>query len=81
LVGLEDNVLTVSFPKNFSLHKESLEARGNREFIEKTMSELLHAQVRINFILSEEVQEVQDDTHPFIKSALDAFKARVIKEN
>jgi len=81
LVSLEDNLLTISFPKNFSLHKESLETRGNREFIEKTMAEILHAHVKVNFILSEEIQEPQDDNPPFIKSALDAFKARVIKEN
>jgi len=81
LVSLEDNLLTISFPKNFSLHKESLETRGNREFIEKTLAEILHSHVKVNFILSEEIQEAQDEHPPFIKSALDAFKARVIKEN
>ncbi len=81
IVGLENNTLTISFPKNFSLHKESLETRSNREIIEGAFLEILHAPVKVNFVLSEERQELEDDSRPFIKSALDAFKARVIKES
>jgi DNA polymerase-3 subunit gamma/tau len=81
LVNLENNILTISFPKNYSLHKESLENKENREIIEKILFDLLQAHIKINFILSEEIQEEQNDNHPFIKSALTAFKARVIKED
>ncbi|MBM3246678.1 MAG: DNA polymerase III subunit gamma/tau [Candidatus Omnitrophica bacterium] len=80
-VKLANNVLTVAFPKNYSLHKESLETRENKAVIEKTVSELLNAQMRVNFILSQETAVREDGSdNPFIKSALDAFKGRVIRE-
>jgi len=76
------NTLTVSFPKNYSLHKESLEEKDNRDLVEKIISELCHAQIRLNFIL---VAQAKHDhsahDHPFIKSALEMFGGRVVKED
>ena len=80
-VKLEKNILTVSFPKNYSLHKESLEKRENRASIEKVLYELLKSELRVNFILSQEMartDSVVDD--PFLKSALEKFNGRVIRE-
>lgn len=80
-VKVEGSVLTISFPKNYSLHKESLEAKENKPIIEKTISDLLHANLKVNFILTKETFHKPSDTeHPFVKSALNTFKARVIKE-
>ena len=80
-VNLKNNILTVSFPKNYSLHKESLERKENKEIIEKVVAQIFNANVRVNFILSKEVVEKEEsEDNPFIKSALDAFKARVIKK-
>jgi DNA polymerase-3 subunit gamma/tau len=74
----EKNVLTVSFPKSYSLHKEALERKENRTLIERTFSELLSADIKINFMLSKE--EAPGTDNSFIKTALEAFKGRVIKE-
>ncbi|MDD5165822.1 MAG: hypothetical protein PHQ57_00325, partial [Candidatus Omnitrophica bacterium] len=80
-VKLQSGILTVSFPKNYSLHKESLERKENKEAIEKVVSELLNADIMANFILSKETAVKEDNSgDSFIKSALSAFKARVIKE-
>ena len=80
-VKLEKNTLTVSFPKNYSLHKESLEKKENKASIEKVLYELLKSNLRVNFILSQEMartDNVLDD--PFLKSALEKFNGRVIRE-
>jgi len=78
---LENNILTVSFPINYSLHKESLERKENKAIIEKMFSELLNANIRVNFTLSKEVAQKNGyEANSFIKSALDAFNGRVIKE-
>jgi DNA polymerase-3 subunit gamma/tau len=78
---LQGSVITVSFPKNYSLHKESLETKENKAIIEKIFSELFNANFRLNFILSQETKEKQNgENHPFIKSALEMFNGRVIKE-
>jgi len=81
-IELKNNILTVSFPKNCSLHKESLERKENKSIIEKTLSELLRVNIGINFVLSKEeaARRGDDDSQHFIKSAVAAFRARVIKE-
>lgn len=78
---VEKNILTIAFPKNYSLHKESLERKENKAIIEKTLSEILKTSLKINFILTQE--KVQLDNHvdnPLIKTALQTFNGRVIKE-
>ncbi|MDP3732890.1 MAG: DNA polymerase III subunit gamma/tau [Candidatus Omnitrophota bacterium] len=78
---MENNVLTVSFPINHSLHKESLEGKDNKAIIEKIFSELLNTNIRVNFTLSKDVaQKNGHEANSFIKSALDTFNGRVIKE-
>ncbi len=80
-VQVEGNTLTVSFPKNCLLHKEALEGRENRSIIEKNISELFNTGLRVNFILSDEVQKQESPAgNPFVRSALDMFKGRIIKE-
>jgi DNA polymerase-3 subunit gamma/tau len=80
-VKLHNNILTVSFPKNYSLHKEALEKKENKAIIEKAVSELFNVEIRVNFILSKEtVEKTNEEEHHFLKSALDAFQGRVIKE-
>ena len=78
---LQRNILTVSFPKNYSLHRETLEKKDNKTIIEKTMSELFNTNLRVNFILSQEFKQREDNgNNTFIKSALDMFDGRVVKE-
>ena len=80
-VKLLSNTLTLSLPKNCSLHKESLERKENKAVIEKILSEALKMPLKVYFILSQEAapaEEAQDN--PFIKSALETFKGRVIRE-
>lgn len=78
---LDNGVLTISFPVTHSLHKESLERKENKAIIEKMFLELLNSNVRINFILSKEVAEKNDrQSDSFIKSAMNMFNGRVVKE-
>lgn len=80
-VKWDKNILTISFPKDYSLHKESLERRENRELIEKTLSGLLKCNIRAYFILSQEASAVKEkQDNPLIKSAVETFSGRVIKK-
>lgn len=77
----ESNLLTISFPQDCVLHKESLERKENKIVIEDIISELLKIKVRVNFALSREmVPKEEGESSPFIKSVLDTFKGRVISE-
>jgi len=79
---VQGDVLTVAFPKNYSLYKESLDRKENKAIIEKAVSELCNADLRLNFILVAQVKQESDArSNPFIKSALDMFGGRVVKED
>ncbi|MDD5129301.1 MAG: DNA polymerase III subunit gamma/tau [Candidatus Omnitrophica bacterium] len=78
---IQGDILTVAFPKNYTLHKESLEKKENKAMIEKAVSELCNAQLRLNFILIDQARYEHDvHNNPFIKSALDMFGGRVVRE-
>ena len=79
---VQGNIITVAFPKNYSLHKESLDKKENKTMIEKAVSELCNADLRMNFILVAQAKHDQDaHSNPFIKSALEMFGGRVVKED
>ncbi|HNQ51514.1 MAG TPA: hypothetical protein PKL03_08775, partial [Candidatus Omnitrophota bacterium] len=78
---LNGNELTIVFPRNCSLHKETLEEKINRNLIEKKLAELFHTGLKLNFVLSQEEKNPEDSLHhPIVQSAMDMFNARVIKE-
>ncbi|MDO8662974.1 MAG: DNA polymerase III subunit gamma/tau [Candidatus Omnitrophota bacterium] len=81
-VNLKGNQLTIAFSKNRSLHKESLEGRGNKEIIEQSLFEALNIRLRVSFILSAETKptEAEEGGH-FVQSVLNTFHGRLIKEN
>ena len=82
LLNVQGNVLVVSFPKNYSLHKETLEEKGNKDLVEKVASELSHSKLKVNFVLSKEDKQDHTEvrTNPFVKSAIEMFGARVVRE-
>ncbi len=80
---LENDLLTISFSGNCSLHKEALQKRENKLLIEKTISQFLNNNLRVNFILSvtdskEDVEDEKRRNDSFIHSAINAFNARLI---
>ncbi len=80
-VKMENNILTVAFPMSYSFHKESLERKDNKAVIEKILGESLDNNLRVNFILSKESPKRGDSAaNPFIKTVLEVFDGRVIKE-
>ena len=79
---VQGDLVTVAFPKSCSLHKESLDIRENKIMVEKAASELCNADLRVNFILVADMQQNTDArNNPFVKSALEMFGGRVVKED
>jgi DNA polymerase-3 subunit gamma/tau len=80
-VKASGGIVTVAFPKDYSLHKEALEKKEHRALIEKTISEFFNLNIRVHFVLlSERRPEEEDASSPYLKSALEMFNGRVIKE-
>ena len=81
LLKMQGNTLTIAFPKDYSLHKESLERKENKAIIEKSLCELFKTDLKVSFILSQDPKpKSKNENNPFVKSALDMFGGRVIKE-
>ncbi|MCX5668507.1 MAG: DNA polymerase III subunit gamma/tau [Candidatus Omnitrophica bacterium] len=79
---IQGDLVTVAFPKSCSLHKESLDRKENKTMVEKAASELCNADLRVNFILVAEMKHNTDTrSNPFVKSALEMFGGRVVKED
>ncbi|MDD5109402.1 MAG: DNA polymerase III subunit gamma/tau [Candidatus Omnitrophica bacterium] len=78
---VQGNMVTVAFPKSCSLHKESLDKKENKIMVEKTASELCNTDLRLNFILVADLARDTDTrSNPFVKSAIEMFGGRIIKE-
>jgi DNA polymerase III subunit gamma/tau len=80
-IKLLGNILTVSFHKNRSLYKESLEKTDNRTMVERILRDALNSEIKLNFVLS--LENKSDEvtlTHPTLQTAMDTFNARLIKE-
>ena len=85
---LEKDTLTISFPNNCSLHKETLERKESRLLIEKIFSEIIKKNLKVKFILSrtgsnqgkpnQGKTEKKSNGDSFIHSALNAFNARLL---
>jgi len=48
--------------------------------IEEAISKLLNSNLKINFVLSKETLSKEDNKDGFVKSVLNTFKGRVIRE-
>lgn len=79
--NVQGNMITVAFPKSCSLHKESLDKKENKVMIEKAASELCNADLKLNFVLvADLVRNTDARSNPFVKSAIEMFGGRVIRE-
>ena len=80
LLKSDKGTLTIGFAKNNSLHKEIVENKDNRLLIIKTIKDVLHMDLALNFILTEEVKKEKAREHENVQQVLNAFGGRLIKE-
>lgn len=81
LVNLNDNILTISFEDGFGFHKEAVEKRENKEYIEGIINNYLGSNIKINCIMSSELQNDknnQDDDN-LVKKVIDIFGEDIVE--
>jgi DNA polymerase-3 subunit gamma/tau len=79
LQGIDNNTLTIAVASNY--YKESLESKENKNIIEKALSQLFHANLKVRFTISHEAGHKKDEDSSILKSALQMFRGRVVKED
>ncbi|MBM3248662.1 MAG: DNA polymerase III subunit gamma/tau [Candidatus Omnitrophica bacterium] len=79
LLRVDSDTLIVGFLKDSTLHKELLEQDNNKKLVESNLKQLTEKDIKIKFETIQDSPEHHDSEHgPLIKSAMDAFKGRVI---
>ena len=79
LEAKEGNVLTVSFPRDLSFHKEALEKKDTKSLLEKHLLERFGTGMRLSFRLTDQDRGPREDVkNPTVRSALDLFKGRMV---
>jgi DNA polymerase-3 subunit gamma/tau len=72
--------LVIGFSKENNFAKESLNTKENMKFLESLLSEKLGAPILVHLKLIEKVDAVVKQEEPVVKSALEMFGGKVVKE-
>lgn len=82
---IEGNVLTVAFDEQFGIHKEAINKKEHRTFIEDVVKQFVGADIKINFVMAYEVSTkdpktgTEDDVEKMINKAKDIFGEDIVK--
>jgi DNA polymerase-3 subunit gamma/tau len=82
---LENNTLTLAFPKNAVFFKEAMAHKDNLKIFENALKSAVGVTLAVNMEIVDnveqetEVEQAVDET-PLLKSTLDLFKGRVVKK-
>ena len=85
-IGIEKDFLIIGFSKTAVFFKEALAHKDNMELLEKALSTVCGVSLRVKleivegFTSDRDKEEAVEET-PFLKSALDLFKGKVIKRS
>jgi len=72
--------LTIGFPKESSFAKDYLNTKENVRFIEGVFSEKLNTTIVVSYKTAEKEEAVVRQQEPVVKSALEMFGGKVVKE-
>ncbi|KGG80916.1 DNA polymerase III subunit gamma/tau [Caloranaerobacter azorensis H53214] len=77
LISFENNMLTVAFEDGFAFHKDAIEKKNNKEFVEKSISKYFNCDIKMKFIMASEIKntesEQEDKKKDIIKQIKDIF--------
>lgn len=95
LCGYDNGLITIGFPKDYSLHREALERQDNRMLVESILEDILQRKIRIAFVIHDfgkensgsggngpgasELSNKEILNEPAIQSALEVFEGRVVR--
>ena len=75
---LNHSTLVIGFPKHAQFQKESLEDKTVLRMVEKVFADKLKTAIKLEFRTIDNDKPQEDE--PFVKSALDTFKGKVISK-
>jgi len=86
-VALGNGLLTIGFPKTAVFFKEAIDNKDNLKILERVLSSVMNAPLSVKLVIvaglvskNKDADEKIEET-PFLRSALDLFKGKVIKKS
>ncbi|MDP3804235.1 MAG: DNA polymerase III subunit gamma/tau [Candidatus Omnitrophota bacterium] len=70
-LSLEDNTLSIAFPKDLKFHKEVLETPDNKRLIEEGLKAVLKSNLRVSLVLVEPLDIKRRDTGKYLEQPAD----------
>ncbi len=70
-LGLENNTLSIAFPKDLKFHKEVLEAPDNKQLIEEGLKAVLKSSLRVSLVLVEPLDIKRRDAGKYLQEGAD----------
>lgn len=86
-VVLDNGLLTIGFPKSAVFFKEAMAHKDNLKILERVLSSIMDASLSVKLAIVEGLVSQKKDAEekieetPFLRSALDLFKGKVIKKS
>ena len=73
-ISFENNMLTVAFQDGFAFHKDAIEKKDNKEFVEKSISKYFNCNIKIKFIMMNEIKKIEDEQEDKKKDIIEKIK-------
>lgn len=73
-IGFENNILTIAFEDGFAFHKDAIEKKDNKEFVETAISKYFNCDIKIKFIMANEIKKIEDDQEDKKKDIIEKIK-------
>ncbi|WP_250160121.1 DNA polymerase III subunit gamma/tau [Caloranaerobacter azorensis] len=61
LISFENNMLTVAFEDGFAFHKDAIEKKNNKEFVENSVSKYFNCDIKMKFVMMNDIREIQKE--------------------
>jgi DNA polymerase-3 subunit gamma/tau len=73
--GIDDNEITVGFPKDCAFHKECLEEDANLKLVDSVLSEFFQSNLRVRYILTDKINTIKNEAA--VDNAIDTFEGEI----
>ncbi|KPU27530.1 DNA polymerase III subunit gamma/tau [Caloranaerobacter sp. TR13] len=73
-VSFENNILTIAFEDGFAFHKDAIEKKDNKQFVEKTISKYFNCNIKTKFIMANEIKKTEDKQDDKKKDIIEKIK-------
>lgn len=78
-VNVENNLVIIAFPEGFGFHKDAVSKDETKEYIEKTISNFLNTDVKVKFIMKNELSSNDNEDNTLVDEVIKVFGEDIVE--